>query len=291
MLWRKHTSSAGKKHPLSITPTSLIHLRSISLKQERSNKNEFPFTVGIVQSLQEISFTAPVTFIVGENGSGKSTLMEGIAAAAGLPTIGSNDIQRDATLHHARTLGSALKLTWNKRTHRGFFLRAEDFFNFVQRLNSTHQELDEMVNEYEKTMSGYGLQLARGTARSQQKQQLEQYNGNLEERSHGESFFAMFKARFVPNGLYIMDEPEAPLSPRRQYAFMFTLADMIRQNAQCIIATHSPILMSFPGAQILSVDNNRISECTQSELDHIQFTKTFLNNPDAFVRHLSDADE
>ncbi|MFN8365625.1 MAG: AAA family ATPase [Candidatus Kapaibacterium sp.] len=269
----------------------MIHLRSISLKEKYAERTDFPFSLGVIKELQELTFTSPITFLVGENGSGKSTLIEGIAAATGLPAIGGDDIHRDTTLHHARTLGSALRLTWNKRTHRGFFLRAEDFFNFVRRLNSTQQELDDMVNEYEQSMSGYGLQLARGAARAQQQQQQHQYNGNMEERSHGESFISLFRSRIVPNGLYIMDEPEAPLSPRRQYAFMFTLAELVRQQSQCIIATHSPILMSFPGAQILSVSGDTIAQSSTDELDHIQFTKTFLNNPQAFVRHLNEVQE
>ena len=114
-----------------------------------------------------------------------------------------------------------------------------------------------------------------------------QYDGDLDERSHGESFFTFFKARFAPNGLYLLDEPEAPLSPLRQLAFLSLLKEMVEQhNAQFIIATHSPILMAYPDAVIFNFDQTPISSVAYNDLDHVSLTRDFLNNPQAFISRL-----
>ncbi|MBX7218516.1 MAG: AAA family ATPase [Blastocatellia bacterium] len=264
----------------------MIQLRSISLKTAIRTAGQYPFTLPLIQQFQPLEFTAPVTFLVGENGSGKSTLLEALAAAVNLPVIGGDDIRRDPSLEPARNLAKHLKLVWGKRTHRGFFLRAEDFFNFSKRMKETSDELEDMAKDFEQELSGYALRLAQGVVRGQRHGLVEKYGEDLNANSHGESFLKLFQARFVPDGFYILDEPEAPLSPQRQIAFLMTLKDMVGQGSQFIIATHSPIIMAFPGAKILSLDSLPIQEVAYDDLEHVRLTRDFLNQPERFLRHL-----
>lgn len=264
----------------------MIHLRSIGLKPAAKKLGAFPFTIPLVKKFKEIVLASPVTFFVGENGTGKSTLMEAVAAAVGSVVVGGEDVRRDETLAHARRLGAQLKLVWGNRTHRGFFLRAEDFFNFARRINQTSAELEEMEGEFEKELTGYGLRLAQGVARGQRRALAERYGEDADARSHGESFLALFRSRFVPGGLYLLDEPEAPLSPQRQLALLSMLKEMIAEDAQFIIATHSPIIMAFPGATILSFDRPPVREVSYDEVEHVSLTRDFLNRPEAFLKHL-----
>jgi predicted ATPase len=231
-----------------------------------------------------------VTFLVGENGSGKSTFLEAIAGAANSIAVGSDELDRDASLANVRKLGKALKLAWSKRTQKGFFLRAEDYFGYAKRLARIRQELEQEVREIDeeyKDRSAYAQGLARMAHIGQLHALKTQYNGDLDERSHGESFFTFFKARFAPNGLYLLDEPEAPLSPLRQLAFLSLLKEMVEQhNAQFIIATHSPILMAYPDAVILSFDKPPVVPVAYDDLEHVSLTRDFLNNREAFLRRL-----
>src|SRR6185369_10039677 len=138
--------------------------------------------------------------------------------------------------------------------------RAEDFFNFARRLKRTTEELQEIADEFEKEYTGYALGLAKGAALGQRRALIERYGQDLDANSHGESFLKLFQSRFVPAGLYLLDEPEAPLSPQRQLALLSMLREMVDREAQFIIATHSPILMAYPNAQIFSFDSHPVRE-------------------------------
>ncbi len=265
----------------------MIHLRSVDLKPAARTLRGFPFELPVVRKFQEIRFDAAVTFLVGENGSGKSTVLEALAAAVGSVVVGGEDVRADKTLAHARSLAAQLKLVWTKRTHRGFFLRAEDFFNFTRRVNRTSAELEEMAEEFERGgLKGYGLRLAQGVARGQRQALASRYGEDADARSHGESFLALFQSRFVPGGLYLLDEPEAPLSPQRQLALLAMLKEMAGQDSQFVVATHSPLLMALPGADILSFDHAPVRRVPYDEVEHVSLTRDFLNNPEAFLRHL-----
>lgn len=263
------------------------HLRSISLSPAAKRLETFPFSLPVVKKFREVKLRSAVTFLVGENGSGKSTLIEALAAAVGSVVVGGEDVRSDKTLAHARALGSHLKLVWEKRTHRGFFLRAEDFFNFAKRVNQTTAELEEMALDFEREgMKGHGLRLAQGVARGQRRALTSRYGEDADARSHGEGFLNLFQSRFVPGGLYLLDEPEAPLSPQRQLALLSMLKGMVEQDSQFVIATHSPILMALPGAEILSFDDAPVRRVPYDEVEHVALTRDFLNNPEAFLRRL-----
>lgn len=266
----------------------MIHLRSIVIRPHK--ETGFPFNLPIMSGLQELAFTAPVTFFVGENGSGKSTLLEAIAIAAEMVAVGSESIKTDISLGAQRELAKYLKLTWNKRIKKGFFLRAEDFFGYAKRLNQMRAEMENDLREIDKEYQGrseYAKSLAKmGTVGQLHDMKRRYGESGLDARSHGESFLALFQSRFVPGGLYLLDEPEAPLSPLRQMALISVLKEMTSQNAQFIIATHSPILMAFPGAEILHFEGNHICPVKFDELEHVTLTREFLNNPAAFIARL-----
>jgi predicted ATPase len=266
-----------------------IHLRSVILRRTPPLPARFPFTVPAIASLDELPFTSAVTFLVGENGCGKSTLLEGIACAAGSIAVASQRLDDDAALDAGRALGRHLKLTWSARTRRGFFLRAEDFFGYVTKLARMREALQrdlERVDEEYRDRSRTAQMYARAPYQGQLSALESDYGEGLEVRSHGESYLDFFQARFVPGGLYLLDEPEAPLSPLRQLSFLVLLHDMLAQQAQFIIATHSPIVMAYPGAAILSMDGGTIEPIAYDDLEHVRIMRGFLDHPERYLARL-----
>jgi len=263
-----------------------IYLREIKLKREIKSQSPFPMSLPIVQNLQNLVFDAPVTFFVGENGSGKSTLLESIAAGMNAITIGSADIQQDVTMRHARELARHIRFVRNRRPKRGFFFRAEDAFGFTKRVIDSAKELDELEQEYDRSLTGSGRLRAAGMARGQRMALEGRYGEDPDAFSHGESFLNVLQTRMVPEGLYIMDEPETPLSPLRQLALMSLIKQKLEDDCQFIIATHSPILMAFPGAKIYAFNKDNISAVDYDDVEHVVLTKAFLNNPEAYLRRL-----
>ena len=265
------------------------HLAGVS--RNGTEEGIFPFTVPAIGSLTSLACDTAVTCFVGENGSGKSTLLEGIAAAARLPAVGSADVPQDETLAAQRRLGRALRLSWTKRAVRGFFLRAEDFFGFTKRLSKERaefqQQLQELEQEYRaQDRSKQALGLAQLPARVSLAEMERRYGIDLDANSHGQSFLKLFQSRFVPGGLYLLDEPEGPLSPQSQLALLAMIGDMIAQDAQFIIATHSPLLLAFPEARIYSFDATPIRPVAYADLDHVRITRDFLNAPERYLNRI-----
>ena len=265
-----------------------IHLTRIGV-QLPDDRSHFPFHIPALQDLDDLSLTSKITFFVGENGSGKSTLMEAIAAATALPTVGSQGAATDPSLEAQRGLSRCLRLSWSKRTHRGFFLRAEDFFGFARGISEMRirfqAEAEEMAERF-KDHSPMARMLAQGPARRSVHEIEQRYGEDLDANSHGESFLKLFKARFVPGGLYLLDEPEAALSPQSQLALIAMLRDMIEEESQFLIATHSPILMAIPGSVIYSFDQRPAAPVAYEDLESVRLMRDFLNAPDRFLSHL-----
>ncbi|HEY9228325.1 MAG TPA: AAA family ATPase [Gemmatimonadaceae bacterium] len=267
------------------------HLRSVSLRATPGpdQAERFPFSVPLVRELGQIELSPTVTFLVGENGSGKSTLLEGIALAAALPTVGSVNTELDETLTAQRLLSKSLSLTWNRRTKRGFFLRAEDFFGFTKALAKLRSEMLAGLAQVEAdyaNRSAHAKGLARMPFATSLAEMERRYGVDLDASSHGQSFLKLFQSRFVPGGLYVLDEPEAPLSPQSQLALMMMIGEMLKQDAQFIIATHSPILLGYPDATIYSCDRVPIERMEFDELEAVALTRDFLNGRERFLRHL-----
>lgn len=263
----------------------MIFLSTVSISNAASDQSDYPFNVPIIKRLSTVEFTTPITYFIGENGSGKSTFLEGIAAGINHRTTGSQDISRDSTLENVKTLGDALTFSWKKRTHNGFYLRSEDMFGFTKYLTNEKAEMNDIIKEIDQTSSGYGNQLARGAVLSQIHAFDQKYGENLDANSHGETFQKVFQARFRPGGLYLLDEPEAPLSFKRQLQLVVMLQEMVKQDAQFIIATHSPILTAMDDVTIYSFDNGNIHETQYEEIEQFQLMRDFLNNPKTFLKH------
>ncbi len=249
----------------------------------------FPFSVPAVRALGTLELEAPATLFVGENGSGKSTLLEGLAAAAGLPAVGADELKDDQTLAAQRRLARQLKLTWSKRTHRGFFLRAEDFFGFARRISRLRADMVRRLAEIEDEMadaSAWARGLASLPAAGSIHEMDRRYGPELDARSHGEGFLQLFQSRLVPGGLYLLDEPEAPLSPQNQLALIALIRASIAEGSQFLVATHSPILLALPDAAILSFDETPPRRVAYEDLEHVRLTREFLNDPDRYLRRL-----
>ena len=253
-------SASPNSAPEPFAPGSPF-LTGIDLHHDRIVPGVYPFTVPVVQNGLPLTLTRPVTFLVGENGSGKSTLLEALAWRAGFGMQGGSRDHRFEESTDGHALGRALKLIWRQRSTDGFFLRAETFFDFTNYLES-------------------------------QKTDFKRYGGtSFNERSHGEAFLALFENRFE-DGLYLLDEPEAALSPQRQLAFLRILHQLTTPRiAQFVIATHSPILLAYPGARIYSFDAAPPERVAFDALEHVEITRAFLAAPERYLRHLRASSE
>lgn len=245
-------------------------LQTVKLEVASSvNQAEYPFSLPIIKALKKITFRTQVTFFVGENGTGKSTILEAIAWHAGFgPEGGSKNIHfktsEEQNYTPAQSLADQMTLSWRMKPKNGYFFRAESFFNVANYL----EHLARTAGGPEITYAPYG-------------------GKSLHEQSHGESFLAFFKHRLGTNGFFIFDEPEAALSPQRQLSLLFILHEMCKNpDAQFIIATHSPILLAYPGATIYSCDSDTLTRISYKETQHYRITKRFLDDPESYFQHL-----
>lgn len=257
-----------------------MFLRQISRISDGEEKG-FPFDIPALRSIKTLKFDDPVTLFVGENGSGKSTLLEAIALGAKLPPATGAPLEHDETLAAVRPFARELRLGWRPRTRYGFFLRAEDFFNFARDTKRRTESMDEMAERFKDDPRVRAYMFG-------QKQALtSRYGEDLHALSHGESFLKFFESRFVPGGLYLIDEPEAALSPQRQLAFLSLMKGLVEEgSSQFIVATHSPLLLAYPGATILSFDETGLAEAAYDDLPHVTLTKSFMENPERYLRQL-----
>ena len=248
----------------------------------------YPWALPLVRGLTALDFTAAVTFLVGENGCGKSTLLEGIAAGMDAVAVGSRTLREDPSLAPARAFAQGFQFVRRRPTRTRLFLRAEDVFGFTTRVA---REMDELEAEAEALGAalpeGYGKQAATGSVRNQRQALARTYGTNPDGQSHGETFLDLLRARLAPRGLYFLDEPETPLSPTRVLALMAMLSDCVAQGSQFLIATHSPILMALPGAQILQAQDGTLSPIEWNETEHVRVTRAFLNHPERTLQALN----
>lgn len=264
----------------------MIYLQSLKIKSRDTLPACFPFQIPVIESLEELHFTTPVTFLVGENGSGKSTLLETIACGLRCPTIGSSDVNLDETLGAQRLLAQFMTFARVKNPRVKLFFRAEDAIGFTHRIHSDLKDLEQLESHYQETLSGYGRDLATGAIRGQKNELKKKYGGNPDARSHGEWFINIIKQRIHPEGLYLLDEPETPLSPIHQLSLLSIIKQSVQDGSQFIIATHSPMIMALPGATILSFDHIPICPVAWDEVEHVSIVRAFLNDPERYLRHL-----
>jgi predicted ATPase len=255
------------------------------IRKKRSSRTDYPFNLPLIQQFESLVFSNPVTILAGDNGSGKTTLLEGIAAASGSILISGEYIEKDTSFSHAYDLSEELKLIWSVRTKNGFFFRASDFITYTRELANMRESARITLEEI-KRRDPFSLEVLPYARTYSELRHL--YGEGLDVRSHGESFLDLFQARFKPNGLYILDEPEAPLSPNKQLSFLAIMHDMVKNGAQFIISTHSPILMAYPEATLLEIQDDQLVPTTYEEVEHVRLTSDFMKDPQRYLRHLLD---
>lgn len=242
---------------------SKLIVKKITLERDKIESfDKYPFNIEVVKNFEELTFDCPVTFFVGENGVGKSTFIEAIAVSLGLPAEGGTENFRYETKNTTSKLSDYLRVgTYNKPKMK-FFLRAESFYNFSTEMQRVAEE-----NGFPELYSYYG--------------------GNLHECSHGEAFLKLVQNRFKGNGLYILDEPEAALSPQRQLSLLCLIDSLVKEGSQFIIATHSPILMSYRDGKILDLNNN-LNEIDFKNTEVYSIYKMYLEDPERMQHRLFD---
>ena len=234
-----------------------IYIRGFSIDWQEVDRDSYLRQIEAIRDLDALQFRKPITFFAGENGSGKSTLLEAIAIAYGFNPEGGTRNYHFSTKDTHSELCGAIRLVRNPaRARRGYFLRAESFYNVA----TAEEEYAEVSREYHR-------------------------------KSHGESFLAVVQDNFKGNGIYLLDEPEAALSPQRQLTLMLEMVHCARENAQFIVVTHSPILLGMPDSEILSFDSGTIHPIEYEETESYRITEMFLRNRRGFLKRLLDEND
>lgn len=234
------------------------YLRHVELCREKIKLfSQYPYCLSSIKDLSKIEFHPKVTYIVGENGTGKSTILEAIAIACGFnPEGGTKNINFLTNNTHSDLYKNLKLVRGVKRPNDGFFLRAESFYNVATNIDDV------------EAWESYG-------------------GSSLHSQSHGESFLSVMRNRFSGNGLYILDEPEAALSPSRQMSMLVIMNELIKKNSQFIITTHSPIIMSYPDSIIYEL-NDGIKEVMYKDTENYKITRNFLDRPEKMLKILLD---
>ena len=235
-------------------------LKTISTVPGDAATITYPYTIPFIAKGFQLELHSDVTIFVGENGSGKSTLLEAIASKCEFHMAGGGRNQRYDHHQSESPFAESLRLSWFPKITEGFFLRAESFYNFAT-------YVDHIASDDAMMLDAYG-------------------GKSLHHQSHGESFLSLFANRFK-RGLFILDEPEAALSPQRQLVFMRIMHQLTQSGrAQFIIATHSPMLLCYPGAEVISTDGDTLSVVDYQDTEHIRLARDFLAKPEQYFRQL-----
>lgn len=244
-----------------MTIKDLPYLREIQLKRDGIDSfDSYPYNIPVIRTLTSLTFHPSVTFFIGENGTGKSTLIEAIAVALGFNAEGGTKHSTFSTRRSHSKLHQHIKTVKSyKHPRNGYFLRAESFYNLATLMDETG---------YYTTYS----------------------DKSLHEQSHGESFMATLTTKLKGKGLYIMDEPESALSPTRQLAALSAIHNLVKDDSQFIIATHSPIFLAYPNSKIYSFSDTGIDTVNYQDTEHYSVTKNFLNRHEQMLNHLLSED-
>jgi predicted ATPase len=245
----------------------------------------FPYNIPAVKFAKKILLDAPVNIFAGDNGCGKSTLLESIALFLNIPLIGGF-IQSHNGFEAARLLKPYVEIEWKRQTSKGFFFRAEDFSDFINSIEKDKNKIDNQLRDLRGQVDDSIIETMSNNMNYALFKMRKDYGENMQAFSHGEAYLKILQTRIAGKGIYLLDEPEAALSPLRQLSLMAFLMEVIKEkNAQFIIATHSPILMGMPNANLYEIKEDGMCKVEYKETDHYRITKNFLDNPDHYLRH------
>ncbi len=263
----------------------MIHLQKITRTRPLQGRT-YPFTIGPLRQLETLTFPTPITIFIGENGTGKTTLLESLVQGSNMISLIPEDY---GAFDHVADFASHFRFTWSKKTRKGFYLKSQSFITYIRQLTTMKHEAKEGLDRIKRDMAGksaYTQALASQPHANTLHALQGLYGEGLDKKSHGEGYLELFKSRLKPGGLYLLDEPELSLSPMRQLALIAMIKDMVRQDAQFILITHSPILMAMDGATIYDFNTDQVSRTTYEDIEHVSLTRDFLNDPQSFLRHL-----
>ncbi|MEJ0101206.1 MAG: AAA family ATPase [Bacteroidota bacterium] len=257
-----------------------------SFSVNTSKTHPFPYNISAVKFAKNIVLDKAVTIFIGDNGCGKSTLLETIALKLNLPLIGGF-VTDHGGFEAARMLQPSLQIETKRQTSKGFFFRAEDFSDFINSVDNDKRRIGEDLRDLKGVVDDSIINQMSDSMNYSLRQMRKNYGDNMQAYSHGEAYLKILQTRIADKGIYLLDEPEAALSPLKQISLLFLIMEILKNgNTQFIISTHSPILMGIPNARIYQITEDNMEQVEYKETDHYRITKTFLNNPDYYLREL-----
>jgi predicted ATPase len=261
----------------------MTFIKSFSINANR--KTVFPYSVLAIKFAKQVELGERITIFVGDNGCGKSTLLETIGLHLNIPLIGGY-ISSHAGFEAAKKLQPFLEIEWKREVRKGFFFRAEDFSDFVNSVERHRNKLFESYRDLKGEVDDAIIEKMMESENYVLREMRRTYGEDMQAFSHGEAYLKIIQTRIDGKGIYILDEPEAALSPLKQLSLIAFILEVLKDNnTQFIISTHSPILMGIPGALIYEIRDEGMSTVSYDETDHYRITKTFLNNPQHYLRH------
>lgn len=259
-------------------------IKSFSLNTAK--QHPFPFDIPAVKFAKQICLDKKVTIFVGDNGCGKSTLLESIAYSINIPLIGGF-IGSSPGFETARQLQPYLEIEWARKVSKGFFFRAEDFSDFINAVEKEKRKIADDLGELKGQVDDSVIEKMSESMNYSLYEMRRKYGSDMQAFSHGEAYLKILQTRILDKGIYLLDEPEAALSPLKQLSLIAFVLEVLKNNQmQFIIATHSPILMGIPGATLYEIQEDGMQLVKFKETDHYRITKTFLDNPESYLRHL-----
>ncbi len=253
---------------------------------ETDKSHPYPYDVPAIRFAKDLDFSSPITFVIGDNGAGKSTLLETLAYRMQLPHMDGADYTKKA-FNAAKRLAPYLDIEFAIHRTVGFFFRAEDFGDLMNSTDRSNTSLFQYFKSLEGDMPDRVIQEMSDSANTQKYHMRENFGQELDSFSHGEAYLHIIQEKLKHPGIYILDEPEAALSPAKQLALIYQIKSHLSDHmSQFIIATHSPMLMATPGATIYEVTEDAMEKTPLEETEHYTITRSFLNNPEAYLRHL-----
>lgn len=260
------------------------YLSTLHITAERTHP--FPYDVPAVKFAKHLDLSAPVTFIIGDNGTGKSTLLETLALRLQLPHM-RGEGYHESSFKAARTLTPYLELGWKIERPRGFFFRAEDFGDLINSIDREDAKLQQWFNDIDGEVPHHILQEIKDNQNFQRYRMHRNFGQDLQGFSHGEAYLKVMDEMISGGGIFLLDEPEAALAPSKQLSLLYFIQNHLKEHlSQFIIATHSPMIMAYPGAILYEVTVNGMDKVSLEDTEHYTITKSFLNSPESYLRFL-----